>query len=287
MRKKFLMFAALVGALVMTSCSGGNKKQEAAKVYPEDLEYAQQVINYYHTSLGVLKGMVQAKDVNAVLGYMELGAKAPAVPPIAPPAVNAKDTALLMNPGDYFNVDTQETLIHTYEGLFQARNQFYATFDNYLSLMKAKKTADASKLLNTAYDLSVKMNEYKQNIFDILSPFTEKAEQLLLANEPMKDQMIAVRKMAANMQNILNLYARPHVMDAMRLNMKMEELRKELEAAKKLPAVTGHDAEVKSYNDFLGNVEKFLADMQKAIDKGSYNADVYNSLITEYGISII
>ena len=103
----------------------------------------------------------------------------------------------------------------------------------------------------------------------------------------MKDQMIAVRKMAANMQSILNLYARPHVMDGMRLNLKMEELRKELEVAKKIPAVTGHDAEMKSYNDFLGNVGKFLTDMQKAIEKGGYNADVYNSLITEYGLSII
>ena len=287
MRKKFLMFAALVGALVMVSCSGGNKKQDKPTVYPEELEYAQQVINYYHTSLGVLKGMVQEKGVNAVLGYMEQGGKAPAIPPIAPPAVNAKDTALLMNPGDYFNIDTQETLIHTYEGLFQARNQFYANFDTYLSYIKAKKFADASKLLNTAYDLSVKMTEYKQDIFDILSPFTEKAEQLLLANEPMKDQMIAVRKMAANMQSILNLYARPHVMDGMRLNLKMEELKKELAAAKQLPAVSGHEAEVKSYNDFLANVDKFLVDMQKAIDKGSYDAEVYNLLITEYGISII
>ena len=160
MRKKFLMFTALVSALVMVSCSGGNKKQEATTVYPEDLEYAQQVINYYHTSIGVLKGMVQEKNVNAVLGYMEQGAKVPAIPPIVPPAVNAKDTALLMNPGDCFDVTTQENLIKSYEVLFKARDQFYANFDTYLSYMKDKKTAAASNLLNVAYDLSVKMTEY-------------------------------------------------------------------------------------------------------------------------------
>lgn len=285
MRKKFLMYAALVGALVLSSCSGGNKKQAA--VAPEELEYANEVINYYHTSLAVLKGMVQEKDVNAVLGYMEQDGKAPMIPAIAPPAVSAKDTALLMNPGDYFVVGTQENLVHCYEGLFQARNQFYANFDTYLTLIKAKKLDEAKKLLNVNYDLSVKMVEYKQDIFDILSPFTERAEQLLLANEPMKDQMIAVRKMAATMQSIMNLYARPHVMEGVRLNLKMEELRKELKSAKELPAVTGHEGEVKSYEGFLGNVEKFLKDMQDAINKGSYNEDVYNSLINEYGIAII
>lgn len=285
MRKNFLLFTALIGALVLASCSGGSKKQAA--VAPEELEYANEVINYYHTSLAVLKGMVQEKEVNAVLGYMEQDGKAPMIPAIAPPAVSAKDTALLMNPGDYFVVGTQENLIHCYEGLFQARNQFYANFDTYLTYIKAKKFAEAKKLVNVNYELSVKMTEYKQDIFDILSPFTERAEQLLLANEPMKDQMIAVRKMAANMQSIMNLYARPHVMDGVRLNLKMEELTKELESAKKLPAVKGHEEEVKSYESFLGNVEKFLKAMQTAIDKGSYNEDVYNYMINEYGIAII
>lgn len=287
MRKKFLMFTALVGALLLASCSGGNKKQADTKVYPEDLENAHQVINYYHTSLDVLKGMVQEKDVNAVLGYMEQGGKAPMIPAIAPPAVSAKDTALLMHPGDYFNVTTQENLVQSYERLFNARNNFYANFDTFLSYVKAKKLAQAKELLDVNYELSVQMTEYKQNIFDILSPHTEQAEQLILANEPLKDQMIAVRKMAANMQSILNLYARPHVMDGVRLNLKMEELRKELEAARKLPAVSGHVEEVKSYETFLTTVDKFLKDMEKAIGNGNYNADVYNVLMTEYGISLI
>lgn len=284
MKKLVLFFAVFAFALAFTSCSGGNKKQAAN---PEELEYANEVINYYHTSLKVLKGMVQEKDVNAVLGYMEQNGKAPMIAAIAPPAVSAKDTALLMNPGDYFEVGTQETLTHTYEGLFHARNQFYANFDTFLSYIKAKKFSDAGKLLDTNYDLSIQMTDYKQDIFDILGPLTEQAEQLLLANEPMKEQLIAEHKMGAAMQSILNLYARPHVMKGVRLDVKMEELRKELAAAKKLPAVKGHEKDVKSYQEFLRKADNFLKAMQEAIDKGSYNEDVYNSLITEYGLAII
>lgn len=287
MKKKILLFAALMGALVLASCSGGNKKQAASSVSEEELKEASLVVNYYHTALSVLKGMAKEKEINAVLGYMEQQGKVPAISPIVPPSVSAKDTALLMHPENYFDEPTSQNLVLNFAGLFQARNQFYATFDTYLSYMKAKKFAEASKLLNTNYVLSTQMSEYKQNVFDILSPFTEKAEKILLADDPMKDQMIAVRKMAANMQSVMNLYARPHVMDGIRLNLKMEELRKELEAAKKMPAVAGHEEEVKSYQSFLTSVETFLKEMQEAIEKGNYNEDVYDAMINEYGISII
>lgn len=286
MKKKFLLFAALIGVLVLASCSGGSKKQVASATQ-EELDNASQVVHYYHISLAALKDVAREKEINAVLGYMEQGGKAPAIPTIVPPQISAKDTALLMHPGEYFNEPTRQNLVRNFNGLFQARNQFYATFDDFLFKVKSKKFAEANALLNTSYKLSIQMTEYKQNVFDILSPFTEQAEKLLLADEPMKDQMIAVRKMAANMQSILDLYARPHVMDGIRLNLRMEELRKELEAAKKLPAVAGHAEEVKSYHIFLTNVESFLKDMQQAIGKGNYNAEVYDAMISQYGISII
>lgn len=287
MKKKFLLFAALIGALVLASCSGGNKKRVASSISAKELEKASQVVNYYHLSLGVLRDLVKEPEVNAVLGYMEQGGKAPLISPIVPPAVSAKDTTLLMHPGDCFDGGIRRNLIQNYAGLFQSRDQFYASFDTYLSLVKAKKFAEAGKLLNTSYRLSTEMSEYKQNIFDILSPATEQAEHLLLADEPLKDQMMSVRKMAATMQSIMNLYARPHVMDGFRLDLKMGELEKELNAAKELPAVSGHEEETKSYQKFLSTVEAFMKDVKKAREKGDYNQVDYDALIGEYGISII
>lgn len=85
MKKKFLLFGALVGALLLSSCSGGSKKQTVSSESTEELDDASKVINYYHMSLAVLMHVANAKDINAVLGYMEQTGKVPEVEPIAPP----------------------------------------------------------------------------------------------------------------------------------------------------------------------------------------------------------
>ena len=260
MKKRILLLGALVGAFLLASCSGGNKKQVASSATPEELDDASKVINYYHTSLIVLRHVANAKDINAVLGYMEQTGKVPEVAPIAPPEVSVRDTAELMNPGVYFNDEVRQNLIQNYRGLFTSRAQ-----------------------------LSIAMSEYKQVIFDILSPLTEQAEKELLADEPLKDQIMAMRKMSGTVQSIMNLYSRKHVMDGMRIDVKMAELKKELEAAKKLPAVTGYDEELKNYQSFLSSVESFMKDMQKARDKGAYSDADYNAMSDayEYGLSVI
>ena len=281
MKKNILLFGALIGAFLLVSCSGGNKKQAASSVTPEELDNASKVINYYHTSLIVLRHVANAKDVNAVLGYMEQTGKVP--------EVSARDTAELMDPGDYFNIQVRQNLKQSYRGLFSARAQFYDNFNKFLSYKQAKETAKAGKLLDENYRLSVEMSEYKQVIFDILSPLTEQAEKDLLADEPLKDQIMAMRKMSGTVQSIMNLYSRKHVLEGARIDVKMAELKKELEAAKKLPAVTGYDEEQKNYYSFLSSVESFMKDMQKARDKGAYSDADYNAMSEayEYGLSVI
>ena len=51
MKKNILFFGALVGALLLVSCSGGNKKQAASSVASEELDNASKVINYYQHRL--------------------------------------------------------------------------------------------------------------------------------------------------------------------------------------------------------------------------------------------
>ena len=115
------------------------------------IDNASKVINYYHTSLIVLRHVANAKDVNAVLGYMEQTGKVPEVSPIAPPEVSARDTAELMDPGDYFNIQVRQNLKQSYRGLFSARAQFYDNFNKFLSYKQAKETAKAGKLLDENY----------------------------------------------------------------------------------------------------------------------------------------
>ena len=54
-----------------------------------------------------LQDVANAKDINAVLGYMEQTGKVPEVEPIAPPEIAARDTAELLDPGDYFNPEVR------------------------------------------------------------------------------------------------------------------------------------------------------------------------------------
>ena len=286
MKKNLLFFGALVSAFLLASCSGGSKSK-APVASTADIENATEVIKYYNTSLGVLKDMVKEKDVNADLDYMERKGKVAALTAIAPPAVVAKDSATVMNPGDYFNGETRQNLVQNYAGLFKARAEFYANFDTYLSYLKKKDVTKAKQLLDANYQLSTQMSEYKQNVFDILSPFTEQAEQVLLADSPLKEQIMSVRKMSATMQSILNLYARKHMMDGPRIDLKVTELTKQLDAAKKLPAVNGHESEMKSYQTFLSQVETFIKQVQKAREKGEYSDADYDMLTSAYETSII
>ena len=73
-------------------------KQVMFTTTPEELDDASKVINYYHTSLIVLRHVANAKDVIAVLGYMEQNVKVPEVAPIAPPEVFQPCECSLNNP---------------------------------------------------------------------------------------------------------------------------------------------------------------------------------------------
>lgn len=287
MKKNLLFFGALVSAFLLASCSGGSKSK-APVASTADIENATEVIKYYNTSLGVLKDMVKEKDVNAVLDYMEQKGKVPALTAIAPPAVVAKDSATVMNPGDYFNRETHQNLVQNYAGLFKARAEFYANFDTYLSYLKKKDVTKAKQLLEANYQLSTQMSEYKQNVFDILSPFTEQAEQVLLADSPLKEQIMSVRKMASTMQSIINLYARKHVvMETARIDLKIAELTRQLEVARKLPVVAGHENDMKAYQAFLAQVETFIKQAQKVREKGEYTDADYEMLTSAYETSVI
>jgi len=231
--------------------------------------------------------MVKEKDVNAVLDYMEQKGKNPALSAIVPPAVVSKDSAIVLNPGNCFNEETRRNLKQNYTGLFQARTEFYTNFDTYLSYLKKKDVTNAKKLLDVNYQLSTQMSEYKQNIFDILSPFTEQAELVLLVDNPLKAQIMSVRKMSSTMQSILNLYARKHRMDGPRIDLKVAELTQQLDAAKKLPVVNGHEGEMKSYQAFLSQVETFIKQVKKVREKGEYSDADYDMLTSAFETSII
>lgn len=284
MGKNLLILGAFVSALMLASCVGG--KKETVTYTPEEIADAGQVMKYYDASLALLKNMVKERDVNAVLGYMEQKTEVPMFSYIMSPVISKKDSAEVMLPGECFGADVRQNLIQNYAELFQSRNQFYANFNKYLSLLKEKKTEGMADLLNDNYELSVVMSECKQNIFDMLSPIASNAQRVLLAENPVKEQIIAMKSMSTTMQSIINLYARKHVEDKSRLDLKIMELRLQLDAAEKLPVVKGHEEESENFKDFLSKTEGFLKIVQDARQKNSY-ADEDFEEISSYGLGII
>ena len=284
MGKNLLILGAFVSVLMLASCVGS--KKETVTYTPEEIADAGQVMKYYDTSLALLKNIVKERDVNAVLGYMEQKTEVPMFSYIMSPVISKKDSAEVMLPGECFGADVRQNLIQNYAELFQSRNQFYANFNKYLSLLKEKKTEGMADLLNDNYELSVVMSECKQNIFDILSPIASNAQRVLLAENPVKEQIIAMKSMSTTMQSIINLYARKHVEDKSRLDLKIMELRLQLDAAEKLPVVKGHEEESEKFKDFLSKTEGFLKIVQDARQKNSY-ADEDFEEISSYGLGII
>lgn len=284
MGKNLLVLSVWVSVLMLASCVGS--KKETVTYTPEEIADAGQVMKYYDASLALLKNVVKERDVNAVLGYMEQKTEVPMFSYIMSPVISKKDSAEVMLPGECFGADVRQNLIQNYAELFQSRNQFYANFNKYLSLLKEKKTEGMVDLLNDNYELSVVMSECKQNIFDILSPISSNAQRVLLAENPVKEQIIAMKSMSTTMQSIINLYARKHVEDKSRLDLKIMELRLQLDAAEKLPVVKGHEEESEKFKDFLSKTEGFLKIVQDARQKNSY-ADEDFEEISSYGLGII
>ena len=284
MGKNLLVLSVWVSVLMLASCVGS--KKETVTYTPEEIADAGQVMKYYDTSLALLKNVVKERDVNAVLGYMEQKTEVPMFSYIMSPVISKKDSAEVMLPGECFGAGVRQNLIQNYAELFQSRNQFYANFNKYLSLLKEKKTEGMADLLNDNYELSVVMSECKQNIFDILSPIASNAQRVLLAENPVKEQIIAMKSMSTTMQSIINLYARKHVEDKSRLDLKIMELRLQLDAAEKLPVVKGHEEESENFKDFLSKTEGFLKIVQDARQKNSY-ADEDFEEISSYGLGII
>ena len=284
MGKNLLVLSVWVSVLMLASCVGS--KKETVTYTPEEIADAGQVMKYYDTSLALLKNVVKERDVNAVLGYMEQKTEVPMFSYIMSPVISKKDSAEVMLPGECFGADVRQNLIQNYAELFQSRNQFYANFNKYLSLLKEKKTEGMVDLLNDNYELSVVMSECKQNIFDILSPIASNAQRVLLAENPVKEQIIAMKSMSTTMQSIINVYARKHVEDKSRLDLKIMELRLQLDAAEKLPVVKGHEEESEKFKDFLSKTEGFLKIVQDARQKNSY-ADEDFEEISSYGLGII
>lgn len=177
------MYGVFLCALSLSSCSGNTKNKQMADS-AMSVENAGEVMKYYDTSLRVLKDLVNEDSIKAVLGYMDKKEVADLLPAVARPIVSAKDSAFVAHPGNYFSEENRHNLEDNYTRLFRSVSAFYENYETYRVYMKEKaykkdNYALADKIRKEELLLSIALAEYKQVVFDILTPLVEGAKTVL------------------------------------------------------------------------------------------------------------
>lgn len=191
MKKNLLLYGVFLCALSVSSCSGSPKSNQTVDSSSMSVENANEVMRYYDTSLKVLKGLVNENEIKTVLGYLDQKTVPDSLPILSQPTISVQDTLLVSNPGDYFNAEDRQNLKENYGRMFRSISAFYENYKTYRLYMQEKaynkdNYALADKIRKEELLLSIALSEYKQVIFDILTPVVEGAKTTLTPIEKAK-----------------------------------------------------------------------------------------------------
>ncbi|MCG0153891.1 DUF6845 domain-containing protein [Phocaeicola vulgatus] len=181
MKKNLLLYGVFLCALSISSCSGGSKSNHVMDSSSMSVENANEVMKYYDTSLKILKDLVNENEIKAVLGYLDQKMPVDSLPVVSQPVVSVQDTVFVSNPGNYFSENDRQNLKENYGRLFRSISAFYENYKTYRLYMqdqsyKKDNNALADKIRKEELLLSIALSEYKQVIFDILTPIVEGAK---------------------------------------------------------------------------------------------------------------
>lgn len=181
MKKNLLLYGVFLCALSISSCSGGSKRSHVMDSSSMSVENANEVMKYYDTSLKILKDLVNENEIKAVLGYLDQKMPVDSLPVVSQPVVSVQDTVFVSNPGNYFSENDRQNLKENYGRLFRSISAFYENYKTYRLYMqdqsyKKDNNALADKIRKEELLLSIALSEYKQVIFDILTPIVEGAK---------------------------------------------------------------------------------------------------------------
>ena len=181
MKKNLLLYGVFLCALSISSCSCGSKSSHVMDSSSMSVENANEVMKYYDTSLKILKDLVNENEIKAVLGYLDQKMPVDSLPVVSQPVVSVQDTVFVSNPGNYFSENDCQNLKENYGRLFRSISAFYENYKTYRLYMqdqsyKKDNNALADKIRKEELLLSIALSEYKQVIFDILTPIVEGAK---------------------------------------------------------------------------------------------------------------
>lgn len=255
---------SVVSLLLLASC-GGKGKDAASMDY--GLEEANEVISYYNTSIDITKKMVDMGEISKIIDYMQKNGKTLVAPVVIRTPVSATDTTALLNPGDCFPSSAADSLKMYYP---------YIKAEDY----KDDNYAKGNEICKEEKELAEQIPGLRSQIYALLTPYADKAEEATLMDNPLKDHILAGKALIFEIEKTLELYSPEAKKEDLQAAYNAVNAKKE--AASKLEKKADFQSEMSNYDNLLKYVDKFLGELRKQLRDGKFTEDGYNDLVSEY-----
>lgn len=279
---KLLTFSMV--ALLMSSC--GSKPKDAASA-DYSVEAANSVILYYNTAISATKKLAEERNFDNILEYMQKNGRK--IAPTANRFILERDTAGFTNPSGQFPDEVRDSLKVYAKQYVDGTAKFYANYETYRNYIKAEDYKDdnyakGKEILAEEEELAALFPILRSKIFKLITPYADKAEEVILVGNPLKDHIMAGKALLSSAEEVLNTYDPSAKTEAMQ--KLYDTIQKNYDAATALQDVADQSSAMKSFKDLLNYTEKFQGELRKQLRSGKFNEDGYDDLSTQYSMMI-
>ena len=160
-----------------------------------------------------------------------------------------------------------------------------ANYDAYRAYIKAEDYKDdnyakGNEICKEEKELAEQIPGLRSQIYALLTPYADKAEEATLMDNPLKDHILAGKALIFEIEKTLELYSPEAKKED--LQAAYDAVNAKKEAASKLEKKADFQSEMSNYNNLLKYVDKFLGELRKQLRDGKFTEDGYNDLVSEY-----
>lgn len=135
-------------------------------------------------------------EISKIIDYMQKNGKTLVAPVVIRTPVSATDTTALLNPGDCFPSSAADSLKMYYRRFFDVSKRLYANYDAYRAYIKAEDYKDdnyakGNEICKEEKELAEQIPGLRSQIYALLTPYADKAEEATLMDNPLKDHILA------------------------------------------------------------------------------------------------
>lgn len=283
MKRKLFLLAIFASSLLLASCGGNGSGPRS------DAADSREIIGYYNKALEVFRYGYTAEKAGEVFEYMDNKGRALVAPIIIQPNMY-RDSAVMTAPGDCFGKaagDSLTALFREYYAASERIDKNYAAFKAYLKAEDYKDDdwAEGKRLAQQTREAAERIADARGQILGIISGPADEAEMVLMKDNPFKEHVMLSKKIFARMEKVMETVSAEEV-DEKALTADYSALEQLVKEGRELPAVKDRESEMRSYNEYLDEVDGFLGEVRKARREGRYTESVLRDMDYRYGKAV-